>query len=776
MKVIKNLSSSSGTNHAESSNCSLDAIDHRMPITEATGNTVLLLYIATMFLSATLLFLVQPMFAKMILPLFGGSPAVWTTTAVVYQVILLAGYLYAHLAVQWLGVRRQALFHLLLLCIPVAVLPIAVPAEWNVASQDAPILELVAVMAVAVGLPFFAVSTMSPLLQTWFSRTGHHAAGDPYFLYAASNVGSLIGLISYPILEVYTGTKMHSIIWTVGYVVMVVLTLLCAFIIWSMIRRQVERPQAESIRAEASQIESSDGMTLGRRIYWIILAFIPSSLMLSITLWLSTTIAPIPLIWVVPLALYLLTFILAFGSRSFIPYRVAMQVMILMLPLVTFSIVARASEPLWPILTAHLVLFFLAALVCHKMLASDRPSTSHLTEFYVWLSVGGALGGLFNAIVAPYVFISVLEYPIVLVIMCLVMSLRGNQPNCFSWNWLDIALPLTIGAITIISMALFRVGGAAGQVYLLLTLCVPTIACYLFTRRPARLAAGLTVFILVGGVIYPLVAQRELYADRSFFGIHRVLTDPNGEFHLLVHGNTIHGVQSLEPARRREPLTYYTPSGPVGQLFARLGAAPAGREVAIVGLGTGSLACYSKPADRWTFYEIDSSIVETAQNPRFFTYLRDCAPSAGIVVGDARLTLAAAPPDHYDLIVLDAFTSDAPPTHLLTREALALYLQHLAPDGILAFHISNRYLDLKPLMSALAADAGLVGLSQDDVDITNQEIGRGKSMSRWVVLARSDNNLAGLADDPRWQRLTQARTPRVWTDDFSSILGLLLGR
>jgi hypothetical protein len=740
---------------------------------------VLTLFGVTIFLGASLLFLVQPMFARMALPLLGGAPAVWNTAMVFYQAVLLVGYAYAHVTVRWLGVRRQAGLHLVILLLPLVTLPIALPAGWIPPGASSPIPWLLALLAVAVGLPFFAVSATSPVLQAWFAATDHPAARNPYFLYAASNVGSLLALLSYPLLaERLFPLGVQSRLWAWGYGGLVLLVAGCALVLRRAGAARAAAPAAgepASARpsARADEPPGLDGpmaapITLGRRARWITLAAVPSSLMLSVTTYISTDIAAIPLLWIIPLALYLLTFAIVFGRRRIVPHRLWVELLpVALLPLV-LVLVARANEPLALVIPTHLVTFFVAAMVCHGELARDRPDPRHLTEFYLWMAVGGVVGGAFTALIAPKVFTNVLEYPLVLALL----PLMPARPPA-AWHGgvvrqvLDVLLPIGLGILTIgLIVGLERsgygpevIGPAVGLV---------TILCLTFWRRPVRFALGLAA-IMLGGAVYRGEEGKLLYAERSFFGVSRVTREPGGQYHMLMHGTTLHGMQALAPDRQREPLTYFHRSGPLGQFFAAVDGPVRRRAVAVVGLGAGSLACYGTPEQRWTFYEIDPTVLRIAGDTRFFTFLRDCPPKLFVLLGDARLTLTHAPDAAYDLIVLDAYSSDAPPMHLITLDAVRLYLAKLAPGGVLLFNISNRHLVLEPVLGAIARAAGLVALTRDDARILDADRRTGKVESQWVVMARREEDLGGLRDDPLWKPPAAPPGQRPWTDDFASL-------
>ncbi|MBI4355428.1 MAG: fused MFS/spermidine synthase [Candidatus Omnitrophica bacterium] len=735
------------------------------------------LFSLTLFTSAWLLFMVQLMFAKMALPLLGGTPAVWNTCVVFFQAALLAGYGYAHATTAGLGLRRQSRLHLVLVLIPLAFLPLRVPAGWAPPVQTNPIPWLLGLMTLTVGVPFFVVSSSAPMLQRWFTGTGHPASGDPYFLYAASNLGSLSALLAYPVLvEPYLRLADQSRLWAAGYSCLIVLMSVCAFLVWRS-GAAIRRPGSSSASAAApvaGSIEHAGGPTVSRRLWWVLLSFVPSSYMLGVTTHISTDVAAIPLLWVVPLALYLLTFIIVFARRPPVPHRWMVRWLPLIVLPLAVMMVTKVTKPMWGMILLHLATFFVAAMVCHGELAQERPQPRHLTEYYLYMSLGGVLGGVFNALVAPLVFNTVLEYPLAIVLACLLRpSTIVGQPRPRS-HWLDVALPLALGALVAGLVLHLKFFGAKPRWLWLGLLCVPTtFICYSFRYRPIRFGLGLGAFLMVG-MFLTADWERALHVERSFFGVYRVMftRKASGAFYDLYHGTTLHGRQSLDPARRCEPLSYYHPTGPLGQIFAAFNETAKRPQVAVVGLGTGSTAGYAKPGQRWTFYEIDPAVERLARNPRYFTFLQDCAPDAHVVLGDARLSLLRASDRDYGLIIVDAFSSDAIPVHLITRQAVALYLRKLSPGGLLAFHISNRYLELQPVLGDLAAGAQLVCVAQLEKAVAQADWDQGKSSSQWVVMARRQGDLGPLASDARWERVTGRPGAEEWTDDFSNIVSV----
>jgi len=733
------------------------------------------LFSATLFLSAGLMFLIQPMFAKFILPLFGSTPAVWNSAMLFFQSTLLAGYLYAHESTRRLGVRRNAVLHLGVLLVPLLVLPVALPEGWTPPVEGNPVPWLLGLLAVAIGLPFFVVSTTAPLLQRWLAATSHPAAADPYFLYRASNLGSVLGLLGYPlVMEPSLRLAEQGRVWSVGYVLFAVLVLACVAVVWRL--PPAAASAAESEPPPPSPPGAHTQPSLVRRLRWVGLAFVPSSLMLGVTETLTTEIAPIPLFWAMPLSLYLISFIVVFapGARAHTVHRW----MVLALPgvvlLLSSLVLLEVRGPLWLVVPLHLAGFFVAAMVCHGELARDRPPARALTEFYLLISLGGALGGVFNAIVAPALFDSLAEYPLAIVLAALCLPKRSPRvpPGPYA-RWLDVALPVAIGATVALVLALAGlVGDDARLTAGTLAFGVVAGIALNFVRRPLRF--GLTVgAILLAVALAAGTEERELYQGRSFFGVYRVTASEGGDLRRLVRGSAIQGAQDLSPARVRRPIGYYHPSTPIGRVLTAVPGSLTDR-VAIIGLGTGSIACYSKPGERWTFYEIDPNVERIARDPRLFTYLGVCAGELDVVLGDARLSLVRAANRSYGLIVADAFSSDAPPVHLLTREALALYRSKLRERGILAFNLTNNFLDLEPVLGSLARDAGLACIAQED-RLSGNDGTPQTDPSDWVLMATHEQDLRAVSDRG-WHGCRHSQGA-VWTDDFSNLLRALdLGR
>ena len=649
-----------------------------------------LLFAVTLFLSALLLFWVQPLAGKMVLPILGGTPAVWNTCMLFFQGMLLAGYAYVLASTRWLSSRAQVVLHGALLVAAALSLPVAIgEATANVAhAANNPAAWLLKTLLLTTGPTFFVLSASAPLLQKWFSRTRSTAASDPYFLYAASNAGSLVALISFPLLlEPSLTLGQQSRAWSLAYLALAALVLACA-VATLRTRGETTHDDAQGSTDERTTAKASDerttaevssgALSLRRRARWVLLAFVPSSLVLGVTTYITTDVVAVPLLWVVPLSLYLLSFVMVFARRTLLSRRLMARVLPGAAVLLALVYMSGATQPAWFLILFHLLFLFAAAMVCHGQLADDRPDARHLAEFYLWLAVGGALGGLFNAVVAPLIFNSVVEYPLVILLASYLrppfrrtrgqlLGLRlgarkggagrvedeshavedeklavEDEPRA---NWLDVLLPLCIGALTAVlvvvapHLEIETVGRIA------VSLGVPLFLLnYFFAPRPLRFAVGLGACMLASAV-FSASSGETLSAERNFFGRVRVIEESSGRAHWLRHGSTLHGRQFTDPARACEPLSYYHREGPLGSIFAAFNSKQdAAQAVAVVGLGAGTSAAYSRAGQEWTFYEIDPAVVRVAREPKLFTYLSSCAAApVSVVLGDARLRLRDAP-------------------------------------------------------------------------------------------------------------------------------------
>ena len=715
-------------------------------------------FAAALFTSAYLLFWLQPLIGKMLLPLLGGAPSVWNTCMVFFQALLLAGYAYALFISQRFRLRNQAVFHITLILAAGLFLPFAISDRMlsSLPTQGNPTFWLLGALFVTVGFPFFILSATAPLLQRWFSHSSHASARDPYFLYAVSNAGSMFSLLAFPfLLEPRLDLKRQSLYWAAGYVGLAVLIGCCAVIL----------KEKSSRKTETNELVEEEKLTYRRRLRWIALAFIPSSLMLGVTTYISTDVASMPLIWIIPLSLYLLTFILAFANKQLIPLRLVALLVPAGVVCLGFVTILKPPVSAWLVIALHLVVFFLVGFVCHRQIALDRPSVNKLAEYYLCISIGGVLGGIINALLAPLLFSMPLEYPIVFIAACMMLPvIRGPL---LSRSWLRVGFPTLMLLFTFgLSLAVPRLG-IDEKFTDALVLCLPLLACYFVASRHGVIFALSVLAVMIGGYRYMNASADTLTTQRNFFGVWRVTTEGR-DLHRLQHGSTTHGGQYRDNDRKCNATAYYHKSGPLGQIFNVYAANPSSKSVAVVGLGAGTMITYSEPGQQWDFYEIDPAIVRIAQNRTFFTFLSDCSAAPyRMILGDARLRLRDAINSNYGLLIVDAFSSDSVPAHLLTSEAMDLYFSKLAPDGLMAFHISNRYLNLEPLLSGLSQQKGFSALIRNDLEFDNSV---GKYASLWVVIARNDAALGELVNDSQWRRL---EGNVLWTDDFSNIFSLI---
>ena len=728
--------------------------------------TLIFLFAGTLFISATLMFVLQPMFGKILLPFLGGSPAVWNACMVFYQTILFLGYLYAHYLSSKFNPHRQILIHAVVIAISIIALPLALPENTVPPTESNPTLWLIWTLFIAVGLPFFVVSTTSPLLQKWFAGVGHHTSEDPYYLYVASNAGSMIALLSYPfLLEPNIGLLEQKSFWSFGYGLLCLLIFACAIILW--------RSQQTNITDNSSAIEDPEELSLTTKLHWLALAFVPSSLLLGLTNFISTDIASVPLLWIIPLTLYLLTFILVFSkwADKIHPIMLSLQPIVL-LPFIAYSFVDPAALPYWLNLVLHLIAFFLAVMVCHGELAKSRPHTKYLTTFYLIMSFAGMLGGMFNTFVAPFIFNAVYEYPIMIVAALLLRPGISSQKPGLQALFPIILLCLGLSVYLLIDKLSQSLIYSATNALILLS-----GVCYAFRSRPISLAllSGVILFFTLG--IQNLISNT-LYQERSFFGVfsvrESVLLDEDNKpekYHELFHGTTKHGAQRLAAHLQTTPLTYYSRPGPMGQLFSVYENQDQNWEIGVVGLGAGALVCYAKEQQHWTLYEIDPLVIDIAENPKYFTYLQHCSKNTTMKVGDARLSLAKEQNNKFDLLIMDAFSSDSVPTHLLTREAIELYFTKLKPNGILAFHITNRHLALKKVFADHAHYLKLSALIQEFKPEKKIPL---VIATDWVVMSKKAEILAPLRQSRlgNWQKLPLYFGMKPWTDDFTNIIGI----
>jgi hypothetical protein len=909
----------------------------------------LLFFAITLFVSAFLLFLVEPMIGKTILPRLGGAPQVWNTCMVFFQMALLAGYAYTHLASTRLKPRLQLVLHALLLLTPLlvllpnALLGIRGPFDihnWVPPPGANPIGATLLLLTVIVGLPFFVVATSAPLLQKWFAYTGHPAAKDPYFLYGASNLGSLLALVAYPsVIEPYlrlrsldpvSGAQVLTSqpwVWTFGYLVLAGLVIGCIAYIWRRVPAEQPAPaetpsehleepvvatsaprSGPSAPASGTAIRrgqpprgrgaertvggrpaptaptsipagpSTKPLTWLRRLRWVALAAVPSSLMLGVTTYITTDLSPIPLFWIVPLALYLLSFILVFARWPVVwtqePHDIVVYIQPVLIAVLVFFLAVHSTTEITWMIVINVLAFFATALVCHGELAKDRPTTQHLTEYYLWMAVGGMVGGMFNGLVAPVLFVYVLEFGLAIFCACLLRptlkdwidvlaaqiflqeerpavrpsrlpasrSTPGVTPQL--QRTLDILLPLVVlGLTALLAFVIFypdpRQDESTYRLNLFLSFGLPLGLTCVYYARPLRFGLAIGAVMLLIGLLN-LGRGNTIYADRSYFGVLRVVQVANelGTYTQLMHGTTDHGMNFRRPAKKEDwgkpdkdlsrlATTYYHRRGPAGVVMEKFNWFPSEQEntywadarmpasilgygadpwsqlvnlwseppYATIGLGTGTMASYARPYQYMDFYEIDNHVRRLSEevladdNRPCFTYVKDARDRGAIVrilMGDARLKMAepyeeGGGPEHfYYAIIVDAFSSDAIPVHLLTREAFEMYFKHLAEQGILCVHTSNRHVDLVPVVADVAQSLGYVAWRGHDNTRDREARVRGHYTSEWVMVARKSEYLQFLKAPPGYDEIRlgpywepRAGTNRhIWTDDYSNLMGV----
>jgi len=680
----------------------------------AEGLPLALMFGGTLFVSALLLSSVQPLFARMVLPLLGGTPAVWSVAMVFFQATLLAGYAYAHALVRRAGLRKALAIHALVMAGALLFLPVGIAAGFDAPPESGQPLWLLTLFAASIGLPFFAVSANAPLLQAWFARTGHPDRDDPYFLYGASNLGSFLALLAYPVaIEPLLPLGAQSAAWSRLYLLLGAGVIGCGLFALAHARAATPVMQDEPRVAHP---------TWADRLRWMALASLPSALLVAVTAHLSTNIAAVPLLWVLPLAAFLLTFVIAFQRTEIIPQRMLQ----LMLPTLVVAAMLTYGMPTelggLPGLAINLFAFLVIALAWHTALVALRPPAAHLTDFYLSMSAGGVIGGAFTTLAAPVLFDSVIEFPLLLSLGLLIV------PEARKLLQRRLALPATAALLV--------------------------IAFYLdsFTGVEHR--------------------------DRSFFGVVSTRLTEGESIRLLVHGTTVHGaerVADIKAGVRPAPITYYDADGPLAGAIAIEQARRAEPlAVGVVGLGVGSMACLGEPGESWRFFEIDPAVIRAATDPNRFTFLSSCSPEAPIMAGDARLSLKAEVDGGLDVLVIDAFSSDAIPIHLMTREALALYMAKLAPDGVLVMHISNQFMELASVVAANAAAENLAAAGRLHRPASGD--GGWLELSSEVVALARDPALIDAYVAAGWNPLKPRADVSAWTDDFSNVIGAMLRR
>jgi hypothetical protein len=741
---------------------------------EGRNRLVLVVYTAAIFVSALLLFSVQPLFTKMVLPRLGGSPAVWSVAMVFFQSLLLGGYAYAHFLMQLRNRTLPVAIHLVLLAVAILTLPLSISSGWGDPPNSGYAFWLLGLFAVSIGLPFFALAANNPLLQAWFVRTGHPNGPDPYFLYASSNIGSFLALLSYPVLlePVFT-LRTQNLIWTGGYGLLIVLIATCGV----LLLRAPAKAAELNMPADDAEAQAPSWILRAR---WIFLAAVPSGLLIAVTAHISTDVAAAPLLWVLPLSLYLLTWVLVFQSRPLLSHKWMLLAQPLAIAGTVVLLAFGGEHNLLLTLGGHLLYFFIIAMACHGELARTRPAAKYLTGFYVALSFGGMVGGLFAGLIAPFTFSWVAEYPILLALAALCRPPGDERlPRWSRWYWPFLA---------VLAVALIMPVWSTGKLFnwfeehrVWVISAVGVLA--------ALVALGLNAnrWKIFATVAVALVLLRAYPSDdgrvetvRSFFGVHKIVVTPNGQYHVLMHGTTIHGAEKFRNddgtpvTGQPEPITYYHKDGGIGQAITAIRERKgAPLRVAVIGLGSGTLVCAAEPGEEWKFFEIDQTMVDTARDPKYFTYIQSCQPNLEPVIGDARLTFAREPDGVYDLIIVDAYSSDAIPIHLATEEAMEIYKSKLAPQGAVVMHVSNRHLELSSVVVGIAdANDMKSWVYSEDSGRDNEYI----FSTSVVASAREEADVGKLASSGQWAMTEAEDDQRVWTDDYSNVLGAVWRR
>ena len=743
---------------------SLPAARHRL---------LLVVYTAAIFTSALLLFSVQPLFTKMVLPRLGGSPAVWSVAMVFFQSLLLGGYAYAHYLMQLRSRVVPVVIHLVLLSVALLTLPLSIASSWGDPPASGYAFWLLGLFTVSIGLPFFALAANNPLLQAWFVRTGHPQGHDPYFLYASSNIGSFLALLTYPVLlEPMFSLRTQNMIWTAGYGLLILLIAGCGMLLL--------KSPAYVMPVPAEGESEAPAPSWALRARWIFLAAVPSGLLIAVTAHISTDIASAPLLWVMPLSLYLLTWVLVFQSRPLLPHWLMLVAQPVAIAVVIVLLAIGGEQNLLLTLGGSLVCFFVIAMACHGELAQARPDAKYLTGYYVALSFGGMVGGLFAGLIAPFTFSWIAEYPILIALAVLCRPAGEERFARYSgWYW-----PL----LAIVAVALLGPAWTSGPMFTWmddnrvniikgLAIVIMLLAVLLKINRIRLLAIVVLALVLIRA--YPSDEGR-VETVRSFFGVHKIVVTTNKQYHVLMHGTTIHGAEKFlnddgtPVTGRPEPISYYYKDGGIGTAIAAMRERKGGPlRVGVIGLGSGSLACAAQPGEDWKYFEIDQTMVDTARDPKYFTYISKCDPDMKPVIGDARLTFAREPDGIYDVIIVDAYSSDAIPIHLATEEAMEIYKAKLAPGGAVVMHVSNRHLELASVVVGIADANDLKSW------VFNEDSGRDADYifsTNVVISARTADDVGRLASSSKWVLTEPDDHERVWTDDYSNVLGAVWRR
>ncbi len=700
----------------------------------------------------------------MVLPYWGGTSAVWNTCMFFFQLVLLAGYYYVHKITRITGLKKSLIIHIFILLIPIIVLPLAINNFIPENTSNFQNLRLLFQLFMVAGIPVFAVSCNAPLIQKIFAELSENASANPYILYSASNAGSFLALIIYPIIiePVFT-LKNQNLLWSFIFLLYILLFFYIIFKFWKKKGNVI-------VQNTTAPCDIEKNLNLHSKLKIITMAFIPSSLMLGVTAHITTDFTPVPLLWILPLALYLLTYIISFSGKysskmlwitKFLPYIV--------LPVVLFNF-TELKQMNWILIPVHLSLFFLLALLCHNKLYSLRPDSKFLTDYYLSISVGGVLGGLFNSVLAIAIFNSVAEYPILIIIA---LIFRNSHEKNYKNRLLDIVLPalMLIAGIFIIKLIL-HTGINDKTVIFMLLFGIPTVACFAAKDYPLRFALCVgTLFIVL-----PLwISENDgqvIYRSRNFFSVKRIEKAKNN-YHIFIHGNTWHGVQDQQISNNSVPGIYYHPKGPLGDIFSLIRNQKKIFDVGVIGLGVGAMAYYGNKGEQWKFYEIDPDVIDIALNPDFFSFVKKSNANIKLIQGDGRLCIKKEKNHYFDIIILDAFSSDSIPSHLITLEAIELYKKKLKPGGIIIFHISNRFLNIEPLLAALSEKVNLKFICRFEVALNEEDNKEYRVAANYAVMSQDEIFIGSLSEIDEWRSLKPSDNFKIWTDQYSNLLSIL---
>lgn len=744
------------------------------------------IFTLSVFTGSFLLFLVQPMVGKILLPVMGGVPAVWTTCMLFFQMMLLAGYLYAEKTLRYLGSERQSILHVLFMTAGFIMLPLGIDTEVSKSLVGSPIVWLMIRLTTSIGFLFFILSANAPLLQRYYSQAGQSDSADPYFLYAASNCGSLLALLAYPLLiEPFFSLTFQRQLWSAIYVLQTFLMMACCFVFWQSGNKVLHRQNEVNSQAVAGKTAQA---TWRQAFFWLLMGFIPCSAMLAVTTHVSTDIASFPLLWIIPLSLYLVSFILVFAKNTRwrdVNWENYMYPAVL-LAMIMYHV--RLVDNIWYTIPLHFLAMFLICMCFHARLATDRPAAELLNSYYVWMSVGGIFGGIFNSIFAPMFFVDQVEYLLTLFAALLLVSFMAKEFSDPALSSLRKGVIFFVFLLAFAVMAGLDMGQFTKHGGLFWTLLGLLFLDIFFRFR--KIVWLPLLALLIAGFLVQLKDVSVVFKARSFFGVLKVFrttnegreSDPDlkleGQrdvFYRLQHGSTLHGIERrINSMRMAFPLAYYSRQSPIGAVMRAGLIGRAFRQIGVIGLGVGTLAWYGRPWQHFDFFEIDPKVVEIAENPKLFSYLSNCKAARQNYVGDARIALQDIPDQKYDLLVIDAYSSDAIPIHLMTVEAFRLYQSKTRPNGVMLFHITNRYFDLSPIIRRICNELGLVcmrstdnpkrySMSYDWYDL--EQI----FSSEWVAVAANPKAFEVLKRYHRWGQIPLSSAYSLWTDDYANL-------